>query len=428
MSRDLRVGCGVIFGGVPATIVDLPDHANLVIKLANQAGVRHVPRADVIVVKEKADLLGKTNLSEIPDDIWDAASRRASALRGVIAAQSNRSLAVAKAANDLCISTRQVWRLVNQMEQHQSIVKLIPEKPGRKQGGRVLNLAVERLIASKIESFYLVPERPTIKELHDRIAVECRKDGLPVPHMRTVAERVAYCRDEKSIARRDGAKAAKYATQAMPGHVEADAPLSRVEIDHTPMDVMVRSDDPLCGYVGRPWLTLAIDVHTRIILGLLISFEPPSSLSVALCLTHVLLPKNPRDEFGVPLEWPMFGKPREIVVDNAKEFDSVALRRGCEEHGIILTYRPIGSPHFGGTIERLIGTMVGKCHLLPGTTKRSVAARGDYDSVKSAKMTLRELRGWFVEQVLGSYHVSNHRTLRIPPKTAWERAMGGSHD
>lgn len=47
----------------------------------------------------------------------------------------------------------------------------------------------------------------------------------------------------------------------------------------------------------------------------------------------------------------MSGKPIELYVDNAAEFKSEALRRGCEQHGIRLRCRPPGQPHFGGIIE-----------------------------------------------------------------------------
>ena len=33
-----------------------------------------------------------------------------------------------------------------------------------------------------------------------------------------------------------------------------------------------------------------------------------------------------------------------------------------------MIWRPPGTPHFGGHIERLIGTQMGAVHLLPGTT------------------------------------------------------------
>ena len=124
-----------------------------------------------------------------------------------------------------------------------------------------------------------------------------------------------------------------------------------------------------------------------------------------------MLPKDPAQEFNVPLEWPMHGTPKEIMVDNGKDFVSEAFRRACDEFGILLSFRPVGSPHYGGTIERLIGTLVGQCHLLPGTTKNSVKAKGDYDSMKHASMTLSEVRTWFVEQLLGRYHLREHRML-----------------
>lgn len=43
-------------------------------------------------------------------------------------------------------------------------------------------------------------------------------------------------------------------------------------------------------------------------------------------------------------------------------FRSEALRRGCEQYGIAIDYRPVRTPHYGGHIERLIGTMMGKVH------------------------------------------------------------------
>src|SRR3546814_7429903 len=123
----------------------------------------------------------------------------------------------------------------------------------------------------------------------------------------------------------------------------------------------------------------------------------------------------------------MHGKPKEIVVDNGKDFQSLAFQRGCAEHGINLSYRPVGSPHYGGMIERLIGTMVGQCHLLPGTTKNSVKAKGEYDAQKHAALTLSEVRRWFVEQLLGRYHLREHRMLRIPPQDRTSTRLNSSH-
>jgi putative transposase len=80
-------------------------------------------------------------------------------------------------------------------------------------------------------------------------------------------------------------------------------------------------------------------------------------------------------------------------------------------------------PHFGGHIERLIGTTMGAVHLLPGTTFSNVAERGDYDAEGEACMTLGELEVWLAAQIIGPYHAERHRGLGIPPALAWADAI-----
>jgi hypothetical protein len=123
------------------------------------------------------------------------------------------------------------------------------------------------------------------------------------------------------------------------------------------------------------------------------------------------------------LEWPICGLPDEIHLDNAKEFHSCALRRGAQEYGIELSYCPLRQPHYGGHIERLIGTTMGAVHLLPGTTFSNVQEKGSYDSVKQATMTMAELERWLALEILGRYHQSVHSALHIPPLAAWEKGM-----
>jgi putative transposase len=102
--------------------------------------------------------------------------------------------------------------------------------------------------------------------------------------------------------------------------------------------------------IGRPWLTLVIDVATRVILGFYLSLDAPSSTSVASALSHAILPKRlSLESAAISGSWPAEGLPEMIHLDNAKEFHGNALKRGCREHGILLTYRPPQTPHFGAT-------------------------------------------------------------------------------
>ena len=123
------------------------------------------------------------------------------------------------------------------------------------------------------------------------------------------------------------------------------------------------------------------------------------------------------------LDCPISGLPRTLHVDNAREFHSEALVRGCQEYGIGLDHRPLGQPHFGGHIERLIGTMMGAVHLLPGTTFSDVKQKASYSSEARALLTVSELERWLALQIAGVYHLSPHSSLGTTPMEAWREAM-----
>jgi putative transposase len=40
------------------------------------------------------------------------------------------------------------------------------------------------------------------------------------------------------------------------------------------------------------------------------------------------------------------------------------LRKACQEYGMNLHWRPVARPHFGGHIERLLGTLNHEIHNL----------------------------------------------------------------
>ena len=118
------------------------------------------------------------------------------------------------------------------------------------------------------------------------------------------------------------------------------------------------------------------------------------------------------------LAWPTSGIPKAIFVDNGQEFHSAAFKLACEEWGIGIEYRPAGGAHYGGHIERLIGTTMGAVHVLPGTTQSSTLEKGDYDSSKHAALTLSEFEDWLHLEIC-RYHNSTHSALGRTPLAAW---------
>lgn len=119
--------------------------------------------------------------------------------------------------------------------------------------------------------------------------------------------------------------------------------------------------------------------------------------------------------------WPICGKPGFLHSDRASEFSkSKAYQRGCDDNFIEVILRPPGKPRYGGHIERLIGSMMGRVKFLPGATFSNPKQRGSYDSVRSAKLSIYEVEAWFLKQVM-EYHTSRHRMLGASPLATWDR-------
>ena len=178
-----------------------------------------------------------------------------------------------------------------------------------------------------------------------------------------------------------------------------------------------------------PYLTLGIDLYSRCITGFCLTLEAPSSVSVGLCLAHSVLDKETElRRLEIQGEWPLWGKPGTIHVGNPAEFHSEALRRGCDHHGIRLAHRPVGQPHFGGTIERVLGTLMQRVHTLPGTTFSNPQERGAYASERLAVLTLTELEQWLTLVIVGHYHLAVHAALNEPPMERLKRGWLGTSD
>ncbi len=246
---------------------------------------------------------------------------------------------------------------------------------------------------------------------------------LRAPARNTVALRIAGLDPLKATRRREGQDASR-SLQGVGGEPPAvTAPLEQVQIDHTVIDLIVvdeRDRQP----IGRPYLTIAIDVFTRCVLGMVVTLEAPSSVSgrpvPCACRLRQASPAGGSEHRnGVADE----RQARAALPDNAAEFKSEALRRGCEQHGIRLDYRPLGQPHYGGIVERIIGTAMQMIHdELPWTTFSNPDQRGDYDSENKAALTLRELERWLTLAV-GTYHGSVHNGLLQPPAARWAEAI-----
>ncbi|MFJ6327856.1 MULTISPECIES: Mu transposase C-terminal domain-containing protein [unclassified Rhizobium] len=359
----------------------------------------------------------------VDEAVWLRAVSREKIIRPLALLPRLSAAHVGRTCRELELGQTRFYKLLNQYRASPVTSSLLDALPGPAKGRVLLPPEVEEIIQAAIRDTYRKRERPTITALHDRVRQVCHERGVLAPSWTAVRARVDRI-DPKILMRwREGAKAATEKFGVVVQEYSADYALQIVQIDHTLVDLFIVdavSRKPL----QRPWLTLAIDIASRMVAGFYLSLERPSSTSVALAIQNLVMPKEPwLQAKGIDAEWPVFGLPDVIHLDNGAEFHGKALVRGAPEHGIDLMYRPVARPHYGGHIERLIGTMMGAVHLLPGSTSSNIAKRGSYDPQRHAAMTLDELERWMALQIVGRYHAEVHRALLLPPRTAWDDAV-----
>lgn len=359
------------------------------------------------------------------EEAWAVARQRATVIRKLVVIEGARlrAAAIRSAAAELGVSRAGIYRMVARFRTVGRTSALLPRPLGRRAGSRSLDNLREALISNEIENFYLRPERPKLSQLIERIAQRCDAAGVRAPNWRTVHAPVAAL-DARLAARKRQDTTALTALLATPGELVAPRPLDIVQIDHTPVDVMI-VDAETRQATTRPWLTLAIDIHTRMVVGYHLSLNEPSVISVGLCLLNAVFDKSAlMADLGLDAAWPTMGLPQAILVDNGPEFHGKAFLRGCEEHGVTVDWRPPGTPRYGGHIERLIGTHMSALHVIAGSTGSSVDDRQGRDAQARATLTMRELDRWLVLEIAGKYHHRVHAALQRPPIALWRELTG----
>ena len=332
-------------------------------------------------------------------------------------------------AHEAGVHPATVYRKIALYEQSGRVSDLTPIKPNGGKGHSRLAPEAEAIVGSLVKEVYLNKQKRSIRKTADEIRRNFFNAELKPPHYNTIRNRILAVSEKERDKERQGPKTASKKHDAFPGHFPgADWPLAVVQIDHTKFDVMLVDDvHRLC--IGRPWVTLAIDVFSRMVVGIYISLEPPNSMSVGLCIAHAILPKEQwLTKLGLSTSWPCWGVMQRIHADNGREFRGNMLQRACKEYNIDLEWRPVKTPHYGAHIERLLGTFNAEIHSLPGTTFSSPAERGEYDSETQAIMTMVEFEKWIVTYVNGVYHQREHGGLKSSPIQQYEKGILGTDE
>lgn len=363
----------------------------------------------------------------ISDESWAIAEQRYFAIKPLLNIPYLTKQDVEKRANEVAQSVPTLYRWMKLFKAYGVVSALVPQKRGWREGKLRISPLMETIIDEAIKSVYLTTQRARVHKTIEEVCRVCSLRGLTAPAGNTIRARIDMIPEKLRLRARGQREVAKKKFTATPGRFpNADAPLMVIQIDHTPLDIIL-VDDEHRKPIGRPWITLAIDVYSRMVTGYYVSFDPPSEVSVAMCVAHSVCPK---EEWlvlhEVNAEWPVWGKPSKIHVDNGGEFRSDNFRQSCLMHDINLEFRPVRQPQYGGHIERLLGTFLFEIHSLPGTTFSSIKDRDEYDSDKHSAMTKSEFEVWLAGHICRVYHQRVHSALGTSPLKQWEIGVFGN--
>lgn len=210
--------------------------------------------------------------------------------------------------------------------------------------------------------------------------------------------------------------------QGAMGRLRADRPGQYVVLDTTKLDVFAR--EPITGNWLNTELTVAMDLYSRCVLGLVLRPVSTTAQDVSSVLYQVVTPQHwgppvdakPQPYLDVPevLQTQSTGAlPDTIVVDHGKVYLSARTKAVCHRLGIniqpAIPYKPTDKP----TIERFFRTLRQKLlENLPAYKGPDVSSRGKNVEDK-AFYYVSELET-IIRDWVGIYHQMAHRGLCDP--------------
>ena len=367
------------------------------------------------------------DLEDIGAEEWATAQRRYSVIAPLLGIDGQSRALVEQRAKEAEVDAVTVYRWLRRFKEQGEVTALIPHKRGWDKGRPRIAQGVEEVIAKTIEEYYLTEQRPNVASTVYEIRRRCKALKLSPPSVKAVTARIKKIPDRIRLRKRGDRELAGNKYDPRPGGLSTEYPLQIVQIDHTPADMII-VDDVHRRPIGRPWLTLAICVYSRMVTGYYLSMDAPSAVSVAMCVVHSILPKEKWLALhGVEAEWPVWGKMGTLHSDNGADFKANSLIQSCVNHDIKRAFRPKKNPQWGGHIERLMGTFAGINKKDRGATFSNPGERREYDSDEKAIYTFAEYEQRLVRNII-KYNNQFHEEIDEAPIRRWNSAFFGDKE
>ncbi|MBY6094666.1 Mu transposase C-terminal domain-containing protein [Ferrimonas balearica] len=308
---------------------------------------------------------------------------------------------------------------------------LVP-KHANKGNSKSRTTSAEQRFFDKAVQRYLIPQRPSVAAAYEfyesSIRVENAKllgDKVVPISYRAFLDRINRLPPYEVMKARHGKHKADVEFDAVGSHFPPDRVLEWVEIDHTPLDIILL-DDELHIPLGRAFLTLLVDSYSKCVVGFHIGYKEPSYYSVKMALHNAMRPKEETCKRFSQLknDWPCHGKIETLVVDNGAEFWSKSLEQACLEVVTDIQFNPVKRPWLKPLVERMYRTINQKLLIdIPGKTFSNILEKEDYDPAKDAIVRFSTFVEVFHLWVIDVYHMDADSRFNGIPYWSWQKSV-----
>lgn len=288
-----------------------------------------------------------------------------------------------------------------------------------------------------VDEYYLTDARRSVAQSYDLFkeymkavnktrAVE-GKPPVHVPGLRAFTRFVKLqCPFDVEYTRK-GEDAARRKFHVITGGVATTRHGQRWEVDHTRLNFMVRVT-PDGKVQDRPWITVVLDCHTRMIVGFWIGFEAPSVETTCRALRMAILPKDKwMAQYGDGLRnpYPCEGVPSLMCTDQGSDFKARDLRERVARLKVSTMFTPVFKPYYRARVERFFLTMDKRfSNTLPGSVNSNIRER-DVEKLASgpSPFMLDDIWRLALRWIVDVYHVRFHRGINSSPLRAYVKSM-----
>ncbi len=283
-----------------------------------------------------------------------------------------------------------------------------------------LDPAVETLIDDAVDAIVIKQRRFSAQDVLDHLTLAVQaanktrplSQQLDIPSKRTIQRRMGLLAEFDLTVAASSLREAERRFSMQGRSRGVSRILELVEIDHTPIDLIVTDESGQA--VGRPTATVVLDRHSRCVLGLHLSLAGHGVPAVFEALRHALLPKVylTKRYKDLGLSWDCFGWMERVLMDNGREFHADAVSDALLNLGIACEFAGSRDPNDKPFVERFLRTLnYGFIHKLPGTTLDKVHKRVGFKAEDDATLTLGELDRLIHVWICNVYHLRPHRGL-----------------